>query len=188
MFDNIGGKIKTVATAFTWIGIIFFSLTGLIVMFVDEDTILLGILIIAIGCLTSWLSSLTLYGLGQLIENSDILVVQSRRQPPAPVYTHTTVANNTANATTNGGSPLTNFLNNQSNVVPVQPLVVDEDNIKCPVCNELQRNNRLVCYKCGQPFINGQPNIPYWCKNCGRPGPYGEYCPNCGSTIRIYNK
>ena len=59
-------------------------------------------------------------------------------------------------------SPLTNFLNNkkQETIAPVQPIVLDEEKIKCPVCNEPQRNNRYVCFKCEQPFINDQPNTP----------------------------
>ncbi|MBQ2774291.1 MAG: hypothetical protein IJF40_00170 [Clostridia bacterium] len=78
MFDNIGIKIKSAAKAFAWIGIIASSIAGFFVMFSNGDTPLPGILIIIIGCLGSWLSALTLYGFGQLIENSDILVEQGK--------------------------------------------------------------------------------------------------------------
>ena len=70
MFDNIGGKIKTLAQVFCWIGIVSSALSGLVIMF--DDDFLLGILIAAIGALLSWISSFTLYGFGQLIENSEI--------------------------------------------------------------------------------------------------------------------
>ena len=80
MFDNIGGKIKGVAAAVTWIGIIFSCITGL-VMLCEEKTALAGFLIMIFGSLGSWLSSLTLYGFGQLIENSDILVAQGKNKP-----------------------------------------------------------------------------------------------------------
>ena len=31
------------------------------------------------------------------------------------------------------------------------------------------------------PTVVG-PNTPYYCKQCGNPGPYEGACPNCGST------
>ena len=80
MFDNIGEKIKTVAKVFTCIGMFAFSITGLIITQVNEEAPFIGLLIIVFGCLGSWLASLTLYGFGQLIENSDILVEQGKRQ------------------------------------------------------------------------------------------------------------
>ena len=81
MFYNVGRKIKIVAQAITWIGIIISCVVGFNVISSDENAQIRGILIIAIGCLVSWLSSLTLYGFGQLIENSDILVQQSINKP-----------------------------------------------------------------------------------------------------------
>ncbi len=75
MFDNIGGKIKGVAQFIAWVGIIltvilFFILT----ISGEEELIALSFVILIVGCLGSWLSSLTLYGFGQLVENSDSLV------------------------------------------------------------------------------------------------------------------
>lgn len=74
MFDNVGSKIKAVAKVFAWLGIVGFGILGLIVMFANGDTPVPGLLIIIAGCLGSWISSLSLYGLGQLIENTDKLV------------------------------------------------------------------------------------------------------------------
>lgn len=72
MFDNIGRKIKGLAKAITVIGIIFSVFIGLIVLF-DEEGI--GLYIIVFGCLSSWIGSMFLYGFGQLIENTDKLVM-----------------------------------------------------------------------------------------------------------------
>ncbi len=93
MFENIGSKIKGLAATVAWIGIIFSIITGL-VMFGDEDTALTGFIIMIIGSLSSWLSSLTLYGFGQLIENSDILVEQGKDRSTNQSVTYTT--NNTS--------------------------------------------------------------------------------------------
>lgn len=117
MFDNIGGKIKGVAAAFTWIGIALSSLTGLVVMFSNEDTPLPGLLIIIIGCLASWLSSLTLYGFGQLIENSDILVEQGKNR--------TTNQNNNCNSTSTATHKWK--CDKCGNMISEEP---------CPICNK----------------------------------------------------
>ena len=72
MFNNIGRKIKGVAQFVTWLGIIA-SVIFSIILIVTEDSIGLAIAVLITGCVGSWLSSLTLYGFGQLIENSDII-------------------------------------------------------------------------------------------------------------------
>ncbi len=85
MFDNIGNKLKNVAQVFAWLGIGASALIGIIVMAAYE-AIFLGLIIITLGCLGSWISSLGLYGFGQLIENTDKLVAQ-QKQPSAPKKT-----------------------------------------------------------------------------------------------------
>ena len=72
MFDNVGGKIKGVAQLVTWLGIIA-SVIGFTVLVGNEDTTGLSFAVLIVGCIGSWLSSLTLYGFGQLIENTDII-------------------------------------------------------------------------------------------------------------------
>ena len=66
MFDNIGGKIKTVATAFTFIGIAVSLIAGLVLF--GFEKVGSGILVILFGSLFSWLGSLTWYGFGEIIE------------------------------------------------------------------------------------------------------------------------
>ena len=81
MFDNIGGKIKTLAQVVCWIGIIASIIIGFVMMAQDDDTIFTGILIMIFGSLGSWLGSFMTYGFGQLVENSDILVNQCNKMP-----------------------------------------------------------------------------------------------------------
>ena len=71
MFDHIGSKIKIVAQVITWIGILASLIGGIVIMALTESPS--GFLVMIAGSLVSWLSSLTLYGFGQLIENTDIL-------------------------------------------------------------------------------------------------------------------
>ena len=78
MFDNIGGKIKSLAQVVFWIGIICSVISGFVMIGTNEDLIFLGLVIIIIGSLVSWVSSFTLYGFGQLIENTDQLVQNAK--------------------------------------------------------------------------------------------------------------
>lgn len=68
MFDNIGGKIKGFAKIVAWLGIILSVIIGLLSLATG------GLLIMIIGCVSSWVGSFVLYGFGQLVENSDKLV------------------------------------------------------------------------------------------------------------------
>lgn len=67
MFADIGGKIRSVAKMLCWIGIAFSVLAGLILMAQDSDLAPMGILTAGLGALFSWISSLFLYGFGELI-------------------------------------------------------------------------------------------------------------------------
>ena len=71
MFDNAGQKIKAAAEAFCVIGIILSIILGLI--FVKEN-IFIGFIIIIIGVLSSWVGSIFLYGFGELVDNSAIII------------------------------------------------------------------------------------------------------------------
>ncbi len=70
MFDNIGRKIKGLAAVICWIGIIA-SVFFACLLFAYEYTVVLGVFLFFVGPLASWIGSFTLYGFGQLIDNSD---------------------------------------------------------------------------------------------------------------------
>ena len=74
MFDNIGGKIIALAKLVCWLDIIVFLVIGIIVIS-NRDSVFLGIMIIVVGALLSWVGSFLLYGFGQLIENSDAITL-----------------------------------------------------------------------------------------------------------------
>ena len=91
MFNNIASKIKGLAIILTWIGIILSVLTGVMIALALEGEfgVLIGVGIIIIGCLMSWIGSFLLYGFGQLIENTDAVAMQGAKQasqasPAAP--------------------------------------------------------------------------------------------------------
>ena len=89
MFENIGEKIKSVAEIACWIGIIAFGIVGLNVMF--SESFFAGLITIAIGFLVSWISAFTLYGFGQLIDDtSEIKKMLASEYKIAPKTTTTT--------------------------------------------------------------------------------------------------
>jgi hypothetical protein len=67
MFTNVGGKIKTFAQVTAILGILGSVIGGLSLTSLDGT---LGFLIIIAGSLIAWLTSLFLYGFGELVENT----------------------------------------------------------------------------------------------------------------------
>ena len=108
MFTNIGGKIKTLAQVVCWIGIICAVIFGFLIMKNDEDAMFLGFIIIVIGSLISWISSFTLYGFGEIIDQlkcanewlEKIAPDQEKIEPRKSYYTSSVP---TVKRTANGG-------------------------------------------------------------------------------------
>ena len=114
MFDNIGSKIKSLAQIVCWLGIIVSAVSGLAIMISNEETVFVGLLIILLGSIGSWIGSFVLYGFGQLIENSDTLVEISKHSiSKAPKESSVPTSPNTD--TTDNGS--------------------DDNDIHCPHCD-----------------------------------------------------
>lgn len=68
MYEQIGEKIKALASTLAAIGSIISFFGGIVLITIDEDNVLLGIFVIVIGSLLSWVSSWLLYGFGELID------------------------------------------------------------------------------------------------------------------------
>jgi len=95
MFNNPGKKIKTFAVVVFWIGCTFAFLSFFACQIIgtvehEPGTMILGLVSLILSPLFSWISSLLLYGFGQLIDNSDKLVkntdklVDNPETPTAP--------------------------------------------------------------------------------------------------------
>ena len=69
MFDEIGKKIKTVASVICAIGIISSLALALWLIFTGETAEkVIGIFVAGFGIFFSWFGTLTLYGYGEIIE------------------------------------------------------------------------------------------------------------------------
>ena len=149
MFDNIGGKIKTLATVVCFLGI-GASIIAAIALWAQNDrytpTIALGFGVLIGGCLASWIGSFFMYGFGELIEettrnreiNYQILLkldkeAGSERQSPAAVRdVPVAFANSTRMA----------------RVAPLRSNVTS-GGWTCKKCGTLNRTGDISCKDCG---------------------------------------
>ena len=153
MFDNIGGKIKTLAVVTCFLGIISSVIVGLSQL--DHG----GILILLLGCLGSWIGAFFIYGFGELIEQATITAENTteirsalRSLQPAPVAKtpKPTVAQNYAAAAKPIPRTESSHAAPVGTVTPVHDRTTGE--IICPNCNTRQKGDRCVCWSCGQQF------------------------------------
>jgi hypothetical protein len=78
LYNNIGAKIMGLAKVICWIGIGLSVIGGIITMTGGGWGVLLGLLSIAIGSLVAWISSLAVYGFGELIEKVSEIAQNTR--------------------------------------------------------------------------------------------------------------
>ena len=76
MFGNIGGKVKTMAKVFTWLGMILSVIYGIVLAV--NGSFFIGILTAVSLALAVWLAAIPFYGFGELIETNQSLVRSNR--------------------------------------------------------------------------------------------------------------
>ena len=84
MFNNVGGKIKAIAIIQLILGCIgSIVLAAILADEIDELSLLIGLVGIAVSIVNAFL----LYGLGQLVENSDIIIglLRKKKTPEPPI-------------------------------------------------------------------------------------------------------
>lgn len=152
MFDNIGSKIKTVAATIAWLGIIGSIIIGIIIIAEANDSYypsatetLRGWLVIIVGSLSSWVSSFTLYGFGQLIENTDIISAEFE----SIKRTASEYAANASDKT----PPSSNDTASSANLDPCIGTceLCDKENVKvvrCKIVDSMGRRYRYLCADC----------------------------------------
>ncbi len=108
MFENIGGKIKTLAKVLCWVGIIFSVLVA-IILFIEANEgsyrteglyIRLGCIFLIIGPLVSWINSFFMYGFGELIERTTEVSLNTRYLRQAASNTKDTSLNRNIRSST----------------------------------------------------------------------------------------
>ena len=136
MFNNVGRKLKDVASIFTFIGIAFSVILG--ILMIKPFGFLLAVLVIAVGCFASWISSIGMYAFGELVENSAIIASQYKSANVSGVHGTTTTAP-TTKTTSNTAAPKVAITTSST---PRQGTIKT-----CPHCGEVVRTS--VCGMCG---------------------------------------
>ena len=75
-FENIGGKIKTLAVILTILGVAASIIFGFYML---SENAITGLLIALIGSLVSWISSFFMYGFGELIEKTTEIAQNTKK-------------------------------------------------------------------------------------------------------------
>ena len=166
MFDNIGRKIKSLASIVCWLGIISFAIWGILIISAGRRIglggTLLGIIVIVGGGVISWMGSLTTYGLGELIETNQEISKNMREikhKMEQPAATTSIAAKPKTEETALSHRPMeitpapATQEKSDSPVVPIPDAESEGQYCICPVCNQKQRVGRALCFKCGQKFV-----------------------------------
>jgi predicted RNA-binding Zn-ribbon protein involved in translation (DUF1610 family) len=131
LYENIGAKIKNWAK---WIFIaeaIGAIITGLALLFSDEELIL-GFLVMILGPIVAWVGSWILYAFGELVE--DVHAIRNRGIP-------TTANKSNSPTNTQTSAQFTDVLRNAANK--------QKETVKrCPYCGDIVKLGR--CEMCGQ--------------------------------------
>lgn len=138
MYDNIGDKIKTVAVVSCVLGIIASVIWGVVTMFAS---FLVGLLVIVVGCLCSWLGTLTFFGFGELIEetqcnravNEKLLAVLESKQAETAVQK---TKQETATVQCTGAKPVAAW----------------NTGWQCKHCGSENKAGNVFCQNCGEYF------------------------------------
>lgn len=78
MFKNIGGKIKELAKVICYVGIAISVIDGIVMIGFGSSSngdamVGMGLAVMIVGSLVSWIGSFFAYGFGELIENTTVI-------------------------------------------------------------------------------------------------------------------
>lgn len=156
MFDNIGGKIKGLAAVCTGLGMAASVIGGIIMMTISESMVLLGFLVIVIGCLGSWISSLCLYGFGEMIDK--ICKIEEKLQESQYAASNSPQAESlerrcAETSVTGDANSATQTTIHYDHVETTTAIMIGETNIQCANCRKIQFKGNKVCNRCGAKFV-----------------------------------
>lgn len=95
MFENIGRKIKGLTKIICWVGIIASIVAAIAMMSMGEDVLLvIGIIMLVVGPIMSWVSSFIMYGFGELVDRATSVEQILSGGQPMSVGSYSTSAGN----------------------------------------------------------------------------------------------
>ena len=70
MYNDVGKKIKALMETLLTIGIVLSVVGGIVVMTISDDLIVVGLLIVIVGSLASWIACIFAYAFGELVDRT----------------------------------------------------------------------------------------------------------------------
>ena len=70
MYNDVGKKIKALMETLLMIGIVLSVVGGIVVMTISDDLIVVGLLIVIVGSLASWIACIFAYAFGELVDRT----------------------------------------------------------------------------------------------------------------------
>lgn len=209
MYDDIGEKIKKFAITTFLIEAIGAIITGIVLIFIgaiDGDTPILiaGLITIFFGPIVAWISSWILYGFGQLIDNSDILVYQnSINQSNEKISTSdnnsnfdskiandidtSTSINTDTNADTNTNTNTNADTDTDVGMKKENNTSIDKDNKLNSTSEHFSNETPTSTYnKPNNIYISPKKLQTKWCPHCGDIV-NSKYCSMCGKENSLFS-
>ena len=147
MFDDIGEKIQKVAKIIAWTNIVLSIIGGIVLFFcafIDIEYLwylaFLAPVAVALGCIMAWLSAITLYGFGKLIE--DVEAIRNKKPPVVKIETEKSQPQKSANQNVaKREKPIKKTLSIEATQNIVQPNDEGKSEkvtatLPCPACGE----------------------------------------------------
>lgn len=158
MFDNIGGKIKTLAEVGCRLGITLFVLAAILIGM--QGDIFTGLLVLVLGSLGTWIGGFFTYGFGELIENTTrihednlelqkILTLIKNKSGEIDLQ-----ENETSTISDNCKAKKTSDSKQENESLEMYKVDRSANEIVCPVCGKVQKPDRKLCWNCGALFTD----------------------------------
>ena len=141
MFENIGDKIKSLATVLAVLGIVVYGIWGLVL--ITSVSFFTGLLVIVLGSLVSWVGSFFMYGFGELIDKVCEIERNTRNSATKTTAPTTeTPANTYSNASNQGAGYSLSAMAAGRNTSGA-PWI-------CRKCNTKNDAKQMHCKECGE--------------------------------------
>ena len=194
MFENIGKKIKGLSKIICYIEIAISFIIGVALLGIasemsygGEPLAIIGIIILVVGSLFSWIGSFFMYGFGELIDNSTIIRQNLTKKQNNYTATHRQEipSTNKNNDSAQEQFKMSDFFKVPNLEVVATP--IKETHKRCLVCSRLVPIKQEVCV-CGSdkfdmPVAQEDSNL----KNSNTAESYGLeiFCPECKNDLKF---
>lgn len=173
MFENVGSKIKALASALAGVGIFLSLVIG--ILMVVSGVVGTGFLVMVVGGFGSWVSSAFLYGFGELIDTAMSIDKKLNNVNGSAVQSIVTNAK-PAEVSDKVASVTSGTAEDAPSQVEEEPVLTEEERIKmeeeqCAQNEQLRKERRAagVCQWCGGKF---KGFLIVECSECGAPRDY----------------